>query len=75
VELFNDVLAAPRARHRGYFDERFVAALVREHTSGRRDHTARLWLLLVLELWQRAYVDAQAYAAGPAPADQPVRVA
>ncbi len=29
-----------------------------EHIAGRRDHTLRLWLLVVLELWQRQYVDA-----------------
>jgi hypothetical protein len=30
---------------------------VQEHVSGRRDHTLRLWQLLVFELWQRHYVD------------------
>ena len=33
------------------------AALVREHTEGRRDHTQRLWTLLMLELWFRNHID------------------
>ena len=56
--LFSDVLDAPRTRQRGYFDGAFVARLLREHLSGERDHTLRLWQLLVFELWHRQYLDA-----------------
>jgi hypothetical protein len=28
-----------------------------EHLSGRREHTLRLWQLLVFELWHRRYLD------------------
>jgi len=62
-ELFSDTLLSPRAAGRGYFEPREVRRLVGEHVGGRRDHTLRLWLLMVLELWQRQYVDAQAGAA------------
>ena len=58
TDVFADVLASPTARQRGYFDTRFVDRLVREHLAGKRDHTLRLWQLLVFELWHRAYVDA-----------------
>ncbi|HEY2432292.1 MAG TPA: asparagine synthase (glutamine-hydrolyzing) [Vicinamibacterales bacterium] len=54
--LFADVLDAPRTRQRGYFDPAFVARLLREHLAGR-DHTLRLWQLLVFELWHRQYLD------------------
>jgi asparagine synthase (glutamine-hydrolysing) len=57
--LFADVLLSPRARQRGYFEPRFVERLVREHAAGRRDHAARLWALLVFELWHRRYLDAR----------------
>jgi asparagine synthase (glutamine-hydrolysing) len=63
TDLFSDVLNAPRTRQRGYFEPRFVDRLIREHLSGRRDHSLRLWQLLVFELWHREYLDR---AASPA---------
>ena len=61
--VFSEVLGSPRARQRGYFEPAFVDRLVREHLAGTRDHTLRLWQLLVFELWHRQYVDAPAAAA------------
>jgi asparagine synthase (glutamine-hydrolysing) len=60
TDVFSDVLASPRARQRGYFEPSFVDRLVHEHLSGARDHTLRLWQLLVFELWHRQYLDAAA---------------
>jgi hypothetical protein len=60
--VFADVLGSTRARQRGYFTAGFVDEVVRDHMSGRRDHSLRLWQLLVLELWQRQYVDAAAFS-------------
>jgi asparagine synthase (glutamine-hydrolysing) len=57
TDLFSDVLDSPRARQRGYFEPSFTSRLVREHLSGQRDHTLRLWQLLVFELWHRQYLD------------------
>ena len=62
-EAFGDVLGSRAARQRGYFDYRFVDRILDEHLSGKRDHSLRLWQLLVLELWLRQYVDAAAIAA------------
>jgi asparagine synthase (glutamine-hydrolysing) len=62
-ELFGDVLGAPEARQRGYFNAAFVDRLLDEHVSGTRDHARRLWQLLVFELWHRQYVDRAAAAA------------
>jgi asparagine synthase (glutamine-hydrolysing) len=56
-DLVTDALLSRRATTRGLFDPREVKRLVDEHRHGRRDHTLRLWLLVVLELWQRQYVD------------------
>jgi asparagine synthase (glutamine-hydrolysing) len=56
-ELFGDVMAAAAARQRPYFNGPFVERLIAEHLSGRRDHTMRLWQLVVFELWHRQYVD------------------
>jgi asparagine synthase (glutamine-hydrolysing) len=57
TDLFSDVLDAPRTKQRGYFEPAFVSRLLREHLSGQRDHTLRLWQLLVFELWHRRYLD------------------
>ena len=56
-ELFADVLLSARAQQRGYFEPRFIDRLVREHVTARRDHSARLWALVVFELWHRQYID------------------
>jgi asparagine synthase (glutamine-hydrolysing) len=55
--LFADVLDAPGTRQRGYFEPAFVSRLLKEHLAGDRDHTLRLWQLLVFELWHRQYLD------------------
>jgi asparagine synthase (glutamine-hydrolysing) len=64
--LFSDVLDAPRTRQRGYFEPAFVSRLLREHLSGQRDHTSRLWQLLVFELWHRQYLDRAAVGSATA---------
>jgi asparagine synthase (glutamine-hydrolysing) len=58
-ELFSDVLLSTRTRQRGYFEPRFIERLVDEHVTGRREHTLRLWSLLVFELWHRQYIDSR----------------
>jgi asparagine synthase (glutamine-hydrolysing) len=60
TDVFSDVLRSPRTRQRGYFEPAFVDRLVQEHLSKKRDHTLRLWQLLVFELWHRQYLDAAA---------------
>ncbi|MBL9125286.1 MAG: asparagine synthase (glutamine-hydrolyzing) [Planctomycetaceae bacterium] len=52
-----DVLLSSRCLDRGYFRPAAVTRLVDEHQAGRFDHSAKLWALLVLELWQREWVD------------------
>jgi len=57
TDVFSDVLRAPRTRQRGYFASAFVDRIVDEHLSGKRDHSLRLWQLVVFELWHRQYLD------------------
>ena len=52
-----DTLLDPRALERGLFRPAAVRQLVEEHLAGRFDHSYRLWALLVLELWQRCWLD------------------
>lgn len=56
-ELFADTLLSSRSLSRGYFQAPFVRRLVDEHVSGRRDHTLRLWQLVVFERWHTHYLD------------------
>jgi asparagine synthase (glutamine-hydrolysing) len=51
--LGQEMLLSPEARKRGLFDERGIAKLWSEHSSGRRDRGAVIWSLVVLELWFR----------------------
>jgi asparagine synthase (glutamine-hydrolysing) len=65
-DVFADILGSARTRHRGYFQASFIDRIVQEHLSCRRDHTLRLWQLLVFELWHRHYVDSPAVPAARA---------
>jgi asparagine synthase (glutamine-hydrolysing) len=48
-----DSLLGPAMADSGLFDMGFVRQLVEEHQSGRRDHSAVLWSLLMFESFQR----------------------
>jgi asparagine synthase (glutamine-hydrolysing) len=56
-DVFSDTLLSHQASSRGYFRPSFVERLLREHLSGTRDHSLRLWQLVVFERWHRQYVD------------------
>jgi asparagine synthase (glutamine-hydrolysing) len=60
--MVDALLLDGRLRDRGVFDDRAVAAVWREHRDGRQDHRHRLWSLVMLELWFRAFVDGGARA-------------
>jgi asparagine synthase (glutamine-hydrolysing) len=55
--LLNDVLLSRQATERGYFRPEAVSELIDEHVSGRQDRQAMLWALLMLEMWQRTFID------------------
>jgi asparagine synthase (glutamine-hydrolysing) len=67
-ELFADTLLSSRSLSRGYFQAPFVRRLVEEHLSGRRDHTWRLWQLVIFERWHASYLD---HAGNTLPFDTP----
>jgi asparagine synthase (glutamine-hydrolysing) len=56
-DLSYDALTDQRARDRGWFEPAAITRLLDEHQGGA-DHTPRIWGLLQLELWCRAYLDA-----------------
>ena len=58
-EFTADLLLDAQARRRGQLRPPTVKRLLDEHLSGRADHGHRLWCLVMLELWQRLYVDSE----------------
>jgi asparagine synthase (glutamine-hydrolysing) len=56
-EMLDDTLNDRRARERGDLNHRAILAILDEHRRGVRDHSRRLWSLLTLELWRRAFID------------------
>lgn len=57
-QIAGDLLHPQQIARRGLFEPAEVARLLAEHRSGARDHSHRIWSLLVLEQWQRGYMDA-----------------
>jgi asparagine synthase (glutamine-hydrolysing) len=55
--MAHDTLLSTESIDRGYFRRPAIEQLLAEHAGGRADHSARLWSLLMLELWHRQWVD------------------
>src|SRR3989344_6711186 len=51
AELINDI------KHRNFFNSNYVKKIIEEHNSDRRDNSRRIWSLLMLELWNKIYID------------------
>ncbi len=56
-ERIHSDLSDRRTLERGYFEKTYIQILLNEHSKGRRDHSMPLWLLWMLELWHRKFVD------------------
>ena len=52
--LVADLVLAPEARGRGYFNTKSTEQFVREHFDGVRDRQKQLWALVNFELWCRS---------------------
>ena len=53
--LIDESLSVPR-----YFERRAVEQLLEQHQSGRKNHAARIHILLTFELWMREYLGSPA---------------
>ncbi len=62
-QRMRETLSDSRTRQRGYVNSQYLDVLLDEHERGRRDHSSRLWSLLMLELWHRQFVDQTGYGA------------
>jgi asparagine synthase (glutamine-hydrolysing) len=56
--FLRDILLSERSLRRGVVRPQKLLQLVEEHSRSERDHAARLWVLLMLELWFRRFIDA-----------------
>jgi asparagine synthase (glutamine-hydrolysing) len=56
-DLIMTVLLEPRTMQRGYFNPAGVSQLLDEHFRERRDHSGRIWRLLMFELWHRNFLE------------------
>jgi asparagine synthase (glutamine-hydrolysing) len=52
-----DVLLDPVCLNRSLFRPEAIEKLVADHVRGKREHSFRLWALLMLELWFRTHLD------------------
>ncbi len=52
-----EALSEKRTLERGYFEPKYIKTLLDEHEKKRRDHSYALWILYMLELWHRRYLD------------------
>ncbi len=55
--LITRLLLSERLRSRGYFNDAFIATMVRDHLEGRTNYQAQLFTLASLELWFRIFID------------------
>jgi asparagine synthase (glutamine-hydrolysing) len=56
-EMIMTVLLEPKTMQRGYFNPAGVRQLLDEHFRGRRNHSGRIWRLLMFELWHRNFLE------------------
>jgi asparagine synthase (glutamine-hydrolysing) len=52
----HDLLFSAHRAHRGYVRPETVTSMWDEHQRGHRDHSGKVWALMVLELWLREYL-------------------
>ena len=56
-DRIHGILSEKRTLERGYFEPKYIQILLDEHASKRRDNSHALWILWMLELWHRKFVD------------------
>jgi asparagine synthase (glutamine-hydrolysing) len=54
-----DLLLSQVCLNRGFWHRRAVETLLKENQAGTRDHSMRIWILVVLEEWMRTFVDSR----------------
>jgi asparagine synthase (glutamine-hydrolysing) len=52
-----EILLDQRTLNRGYFKREGIERVLNDHIALRYDHSAKIWALLILEMWFRIFVD------------------
>jgi Asparagine synthase len=55
--MVEELLSQAHIARRGYFDYPTVRRLIDDNLSGREDNSLKIFQLLTLELWHRAFID------------------
>jgi len=71
--VVEDALGPAAVARRGLFDPAAVSTLVKAHLSGRADLSRRVYVLLVLELWLRQFVDGRGMRPVTAATEDPAK--
>ncbi|HEY6331604.1 MAG TPA: asparagine synthase C-terminal domain-containing protein, partial [Blastocatellia bacterium] len=66
-ELVEELLSESNVKSRGYFEYSSVRKVIDDNLSGREDNSLKVFQLLTLELWHRAFIDRCPAAEGFAP--------
>jgi len=56
-DMVHDIVLSDKAIGRGYCEPAFVKRLIERHERGAWDHASEIYMLLMLELWHREYID------------------
>lgn len=55
--LVSDLLSRQTVERRGYFRYDAIKEMIGLHNAGKRDFSWHIWMLLILEIWHRMYLD------------------
>jgi asparagine synthase (glutamine-hydrolysing) len=55
-EMTHDTLLSESAKQLNFFQPEMIERMLSEHRSGSRDHSYRLWALLMFELWRQRWM-------------------
>ena len=58
--IVDEYVLGERSLSRGIFEPDFVREIVQRHNAGE-DHAERLWFLVNFEIWQRRFIDGEAF--------------
>jgi len=58
-DYMHEILLDHKTLSRGFFKREGIERLLNEHLAIRYDHSAKIWALLVLEMWFRIFMDGE----------------